>query len=110
MIESLVTPETIRDILPLLFSLPTILAFSSEVRRKVLERDGFKCTVCGSTEHLEASHKNHSRDNPKYNDPDTGITLCTKHHLLQHIENEGKNGLTKAQNQWSINKIRERLK
>ena len=110
MIESLVNQETIRDILPLLFALPTILAFSSDIRRKILDRDGHKCTVCGSTEHLEASHTDHNRDNPLYNDPSNGKTLCTRDHLQDHIEREGRNGLNHHQNQWAINKIRERLK
>ena len=87
----------------------TIYAFSSGSRQKILERDGYKCVVCGKTDCLEAAHKNHNRDNPNYNNPANGKTLCVEHHLEDHIKNAGHNGLSRRANDWAIDKLKERL-
>jgi len=84
-------------------------AFSSGVRQQILRRDGYKCVICGSTEHLEACHTIHDRSHPNYNDPEWGETRCSLHHLQQHIEEEGQNGLTKAGNDWAIDKLLQRV-
>lgn len=84
-------------------------AFTRGVRRQILERDGYRCVVCGATDHLEAAHINHSKKNPRYNDPGNGRTLCTDCHYTDHINRHGNNGLTRSQNEWAINKIRDRL-
>mgnify|MGYP000689217179 CR=1 FL=1 len=87
-------------------------AFTSRVREQILKRDGYKCVEEGNGEcigGLEASHLDHNRDNKWYNDPENGITLCTKHHYYQHIREEGRNGLIKKHNQYAIQKLKERL-
>ncbi len=83
-------------------------AFSRGVKRQIHERDGYQCVVCGSEEHLEAAHIDHTRG-PNYNKPENGVTLCTLDHLIQHIEEEGMNGLTPRQNQWAIEQISKRV-
>lgn len=84
-------------------------AFSSGVRREILRRDG-GCVVCGATDNLEASHYDHNRKSRNYNDPSNGEMRCTLHHLDQHIEMEGNNGLTIEGNRWAIKKLQERLR
>lgn len=84
-------------------------AFSSTSRRKILKRDGYKSVLSGETDNLEASHLDHSRDNPNYDHPSNGRTLTTKEHYLDHYNRHGRNGLTKKQNIWALNKIWSRL-
>lgn len=83
-------------------------AFSRRSRNKILERDGHKCTECGSTEHLEAAHISHKRDK-NYDNPDNGRTLCTEDHMIDHIERHGRNGLSKRANAWAVDTISKRL-
>lgn len=83
-------------------------AFTSAVRRQILERDGYRCTVCGSTDHLEAAHINHNRDYPGYNTPENGRVLDSYCHLIDHIERAGNNGLLPHHNEWAIQKLAER--
>lgn len=63
----------------------TLPANWSEIRKIVLERDGFKCTVCGTTGLLDVHHIH-----PKYfggsHDPQNLISLCRKCHTDQHID------------------------
>lgn len=105
-----INPEILQpiafDLLPL--ALPMILAFSHCTRQKILERDGFRCIVCGATDHLEAAHINHTR-NKDYDEPKNGRTLCTKDHLQDHIDRAGRNGLSRQYNQNAIESIRARL-
>lgn len=84
-------------------------AFSLKSRNAIRDRDGHKCIICGSTEHLEAAHLNHDKRSPDYDNPANGALLCSSDHLLDHIEREGENGLTVPQNQWSIREIRKRV-
>ena len=86
----------------------TQFAFSNGVRKQILERDGYRCTVCGATDHLEAAHVNHNRDYPHYNSPDNGRTLDSYCHLIDHIERAGSNGLLPHHNEWAIQKLAER--
>lgn len=83
-------------------------AFSSRVRKEIRDRDGNKSVLSGSTEHLEVAHINHSKRNPKYNDPSNGRVLSTAEHLWDHINRDGRNGLTPHQNSWAIMRILER--
>lgn len=83
-------------------------AFSNGVKRKILERDGFRCVVCGGTDHLEAAHIDHNRDNPKYNTPENGFTADPYCHLIDHIERAGHNGLIERHNEWAIERLAER--
>lgn len=48
----------------------------------VKERDGYRCTYCGSKDYLN-SHHIFSRNNlSTRHDIDNGITLCAKHHTF----------------------------
>jgi 5-methylcytosine-specific restriction endonuclease McrA len=54
-----------------------------ELRRRVLQRDSWRCQHCGSMTNLEAHHqqfRSHSGDDNEAN----LITLCTDCHSLVH--------------------------
>lgn len=57
-------------------------------RIKVLERDSYKCVICGSTELIQVHHIDETgRNKPKEqqnNDMENLITLCAKCHIEQH--------------------------
>lgn len=57
-------------------------------RIKVLERDGNKCVICGSTYRIQVHHKDElGRNKPKEirnNELDNLTTLCAKCHIEQH--------------------------
>ena len=55
-----------------------------ELQRQVLERDGWRCQVCGSTQHLQVHHlkfRSHSGGDVEQN----LITLCSECHLSVHV-------------------------
>lgn len=87
------------------------LAFSRKSRNKIRSRDK-TCQDNSGTSHLgrlEAAHLDHDKSNPDYDNPDTGILLCGKHHLAQHIDGHGSNGLAKHHNAWAVNMLTKRL-
>ena len=84
-------------------------AFSKKSKHEIHERDGYVCVSCGSSFPLEASHIDHDRNSPLYNDPDNGETLCPSCHLQDHIDRAGDNGLSKAANDWAIEQLRKRI-
>ncbi len=54
-------------------------------REIVLKRDGYKCTVCGSTERLSVHHKDHSgQEVTRNDDPENLIALCSACHEKYH--------------------------
>ena len=57
-------------------------------RRKALERDNYRCSICGSTERLQVHHIDETgRNKPKEiqnNELNNLITLCAKCHIEQH--------------------------
>lgn len=60
-------------------------------RQTILERDKFKCVICGSTEHLHVHHKRYRIDPKTGNkvlpweyDDDELVTLCSYHHRMIH--------------------------
>jgi hypothetical protein len=63
-------------------------AFHPSVAREIKERDRYKC-LCGNSRKegykLHASHKDHDKNNPYYNNPDNGTCLCVECHLREHI-------------------------
>jgi hypothetical protein len=83
-------------------------AFSRRSKEAIKRRDQV-CVICGSTEHLEAAHLDHDRQNPRYDDPSNGVLLCTEHHLKDHINRHGRNGLTREANEWAIESLKQRL-
>lgn len=86
----------------------TFLAFSSSVRKRILRRDGYRCTVCGSTEHLEVAHYDHNKRSSNYNKVTNGRALCPIHHLQDHIHRAGTNGLNYYENEWAIHSLENR--
>ena len=57
---------------------------SNKVRKSIYRRDGFRCALCDSTDHLEIHHvvprgKGGGRENPI-----NLITLCWRCHLAAH--------------------------
>lgn len=61
-----------------------------EVRRLVLERDGNKCTVCGTKQNLHVHHstyKNHLKEHLHLEDLHV---LCKQHHKQVHMTMEIK--------------------
>lgn len=57
-------------------------------RKKVLERDNFKCKICGNTENLVAHHIIEAQDCPELRlEIDNGIALCQCCHIKIHKNN-----------------------
>lgn len=81
------------------------MAFSRQTRQKILERDGHRSVLSGATENLHVAHIDHSKSNPRYDDASNGRTLTVYEHLQDHVNREGRNGLTKAQNDWAITQL-----
>ena len=55
----------------------------SELHRQVLERDGWRCQMCGSMQHLQVHHlkfRSHSGSDVEQN----LITLCAECHARVH--------------------------
>lgn len=105
----MISHELISHAPDLLSIAPFLLAFSFKIRKKIYERDHV-CTICGGTNHLEAAHIDHNKSNPRYDDESNGRLLCLPDHIKDHINREGRNGLTVAQNRWAINIMLEKLK
>lgn len=63
----------------------------SGMRDAVLERDGYKCTMCGSVEHLEVHHRDSSGNTERPNNElDNLQTLCSSCHSLITNQNMGR--------------------
>jgi hypothetical protein len=84
-------------------------AFTYEAKKRMLIRDNERCVECDSDINLEASHYNHDKSKGNYSDITNGRILCTRCHLKDHIENRGKNGLTKDANNWAIQRLKKRV-
>ena len=84
-------------------------AFTREVRQQIMERDGWKCVECGFEYGLEASHTDHSRANPDYNNPENGQAKCRVHHYLQHFYEWENNGLSEEHNRMALNSLWSRI-
>lgn len=117
--ENLIQPQTIDYIKFGLqccvgLAIPGIffLALTAPMRRQAYKQAGYKCQDTSGESHLgilEASHRNHRRDDPNYNKPESTTVLCSRHHLVAHLENEGTNGLNQSQNSWAIKAIATRI-
>lgn len=66
-----------------------------EKRNYILKRDGYKCTMCGSTHNLQVHHKYYIKHQGKYIEPwdysdDALITLCARCHYRVHKNKPNK--------------------
>ena len=104
----MITREILTHLPDLTSLAPTLLAFSFKVRREIRDRDGNKSVWSGATEHLEVAHISHDKKKSNYNDPSNGRTLTTLEHLVDHLNRDGRNGLTGEQNSWAIMRLLER--
>ena len=64
-----------------------------DVRKYIFERDGYKCSICGATEHLEIDHiesvykvAKHNMDWTHLNDASNLRVLCRKCNLHRNPE------------------------
>ena len=105
-------PEQI-DLKPLLILggvfLLSQFAFSWKSKQIIVQRDGGRSVISGETEDLEAAHIDHDKSKEHYDDPKNGRLLTTEEHLRDHINRAGRNGLTKAANDWAIRMLKQRL-
>ena len=67
------------------------------MKRVVLHRDGYRCVICGATDHLEVHHKRYD----DLNDFDALETLCARCHRDVHqfwnvLSDSKKNGTLKV--------------
>jgi len=105
--------DSLKEILPTVSLLGAVVfisqwAFSSGVRKRLLNRDGADVWT-GETEKLEAAHITHDRSDPMYNHESNGRMLTTRNHYLDHINRVGRNGLTLAGNNAALRLIWRRL-
>lgn len=92
-------------------------AFSLQSRNKIRDRARSKLGYVGSEvsgvpeweEHMEAAHIDHSRDNPDYDNPENGVLMTVAEHLVDHIEREGRNGLSRRHNLEAIQSLKQRV-
>ncbi len=59
--------------------------FKNIVNPLVLQRDGNKCTKCGSAKNLDIHHKHYNLSKLTYYDL---ITLCRRCHKIEHNEDK----------------------
>lgn len=78
-------------------------AFSTGIRREIIERDGGCIDADGNCQgRLIASHINHDKRSPNYNCPKNGVCRCHYHEMIYHIDTEGHNGLSHHENMSAI--------
>jgi hypothetical protein len=82
-------------------------AFSRSIRKQIHARD--EVDVWDGTVETECAHITHDKSDPMYNDPSNGRLLSKRNHYLDHYNREGRNGLTKAGNDWALVAIWNRL-
>jgi 5-methylcytosine-specific restriction endonuclease McrA len=57
-----------------------------KVRNKVLERDGYKCKLCGSVDNLVVHHKTYKNHNNELKHLEDLVTVCNYCHHKIHSE------------------------
>lgn len=61
------------------------IAVTQDTYNKVMQRDNYKCRLCGTSLNLQLHHIIYrSEDKSKINDINNCIMLCVKHHVLVH--------------------------
>lgn len=56
----------------------------NKVRNKVLERDGYKCKVCGSIDNLVIHHKTYKHHGSELKHLEDLATVCSSCHKVIH--------------------------
>lgn len=77
------------------------LAFSKKTKDEIYRRDGGKSALSGLGGKLHAAHISHRRDK-NYDKPSNGRLLTIGEHFWDHINRQGRNGLSKEVNDWAI--------
>ncbi len=95
------------DLSPL--AIPLLLAFTSNVRSRIFNRDKGADVWTGEREKLEAAHITHDRSDPFYNDVANGRMLTARNHYIDHVNRVGRNGLSLAANNAALRLIWARL-
>lgn len=87
------------------------MAFSERIRNRMKRRANGIDEITGTpiVGRGECAHDNHDRSAPEYDTEDNGwfVNLIT-HWWLHHVNDE-VNGLNEAQNDWSKERIKERI-
>ena len=86
-------------------------AFSTMSRNRMLLRARGKSEISGLSGRLEASHINHDKSNPYYDDECTGIIMTPSEHYVYHLMFQGNSnaiGLPEYHNDMAINSLYER--
>ena len=61
------------------------ITVKEETYNKVMQRDNYKCRLCGTSLNLQLHHVIYrSEDKSKINDVNNCIMLCVEHHALVH--------------------------
>lgn len=103
--------EKLRDSLVSAIFSPFSWAFSSKTRQAIGKRDHWECQdedcdkAFRNGDMVHASHLNHDKKRPEYDDVSNGLIECVDHHKERHKEAQGHAqdiGLTEAQNDWAI--------
>jgi hypothetical protein len=86
------------------------LGFSREVKKQALERDGYRCVICGSKEALSTDHKKELWESEeKDNSLENAQTLCRKCNMKKHHRvRRGKNWLQDAAYRKEYNDLRRK--
>ena len=71
----------------------------ARVRRKVFDRDGWRCTACGRAGRLEAHHEPPLERGADPYDLDGIVTLCRGCHIERH-RGDRRRELTPAEEAW----------
>ena len=59
---------------------PYPVEFNRQLKRKIRERDGYKCVMCGETGDVACLHIHHVDYDKENNDPMNLVTLCPRCH------------------------------
>ena len=84
-------------------------AFGRQSREEIKKRDGNKSAYSGKTGRLDASHLDHNKKNPKYDNPENGRLLTPREHYLDHYNRHARNGISTSQNIWALKQLWNRL-
>lgn len=92
----MIEQEIINHLPDFLTILPFLLAFSINVRKSIGKRDHWTCQDCGvqfkDGYMVHASHYNHDKTKPNYDDINNGRIQCVDCHEAWHVSHMGDEG------------------